>query len=363
MSNGDKPVVVVTGAAGNLGCRLLPLLDDFRVVGVDIVPPRNSVFRFEKIDVGREAACRQFVQLLKQSEARAIVHLASVVHPVQSGPPDMEQMWQINVAGTARVMEAITEVNRHGGVIDTFIFPSSAFVYGSETPGPVKETYPLDAHTFPYAMQKQQADEAVRFRSETLGKCSTYVLRPTLFTGATVDNYMVGVLRGLPTGKSKRAERMRQQGKRLSLLTPGKRYRENRFQFVHVDDVARLVSYVLHRSAPHRNELTVLNVAGRGEPITFEDVSAIAQTRVRQLPGKWAMREMLRLLWQLGISALPPEAAPYMYGSHLVDTTRLKQFLGLAYERVIQHSVATALQDTFRSSESRSIGVAEGVSK
>ena len=34
-------------------------------------------------------------------------------------------MWQINVAGTARVMEAISVVNRTGGNIRQFIFPSS----------------------------------------------------------------------------------------------------------------------------------------------------------------------------------------------------------------------------------------------
>ncbi len=350
MTDSHKPSVVVTGISGNLGSRLLPWLREFNVIGVDIVPPSTQEpLRFEKIDLGREAACRQFVQLLKQSEARAVVHLGFVLDPLRTGVLDVDRMWQINVAGTARVMEAITEVNRHGGLMDTFIFPSSVSAYGSETPGPVKETHPLGAHTLPYAIHKQQADEAVRFRAETLGKCSTYVLRPHIFTGASVQNYMVGALRGTPTGKGKRAERMRQDGKRLPLLTPGRKYRDNRIQFVHVDDVARLIAYILHRPSGFRNELTVMNVAGRGEPITFEDAAALAHARVMQVPGKWMMREILRLLWNWQISGIPPEAAPYMYGSYLMDTTKLKHFLGADYEKVIQYSVATALQDTFNS--------------
>ena len=38
----EKPVVVVTGIAGNLGSRLLPLLGDFSVIGVDVSPPQTD---------------------------------------------------------------------------------------------------------------------------------------------------------------------------------------------------------------------------------------------------------------------------------------------------------------------------------
>jgi nucleoside-diphosphate-sugar epimerase len=349
VSDGDKPAIVVTGVAGNLGLRLLPLLDGFNVTGVDIVPPRTDLpLRFEKIDLGREAACRQLVQVLKESKARAVVHLAFVIDQLRSGVVDEDAMWQINVAGTARILEAITEVNRHGGGVDAFIFPSSIFVYGSDTPGPVKENHPLAAESLPYALHAQQADEAVRFRSETLGKCATYVLRLPLFAGASVKNCLLGAFRGTPGGKGKRAERMRQNGKRLSLLTPGKAYRDNHLQFIHVDDVARLIALLLRRPPNQKNEVTVMNASGRGESITFEDAAAIANARVRQVPGKWAMREILRLLWDLGVSSVPHQAAPYLYGSCTADTNKLKQFLGSEYDSVIRYSVATALQDSFK---------------
>ncbi|MGZ4816112.1 MAG: NAD-dependent epimerase/dehydratase family protein [Terriglobales bacterium] len=349
MSDGHKPAIVVTGVSGDLGRRLLPLLDDFNVTGVDIVPPRtNHPLRYEKIDLSREAACRQLVQVLKQSEARVVVHLASIVDSRKSGVLDVDQMWQVNVAGTARVMEAITETNRQGGVVDTFVFPGSTFVYGPDTPGPVKENHPLAAESLPYALHAQQADEAVRVRCDTLGKCSTYVVRMPTFAGASVNNYLIGGYRGTPAGKAKRAERMRQRNKRLSLFTPGKIYRQNLWQFIHVDDAARLIAYVLRRPPTYKNELTLLNASGRGEPISFEQAAALANARVRQVPGKWIMREVLRLLWDFDISGVPPEAAPYLYGSCLADTTRLKQFLGSDYDTVIRYSVATALQDSFK---------------
>ncbi len=349
MTTSSKPTVVITGIAGNLGTRLIKLLDDFNVIGVDFATPHVDLpIRFEKIDLGRESACRQLVQVLKESRARAVVHLAFVIDPVRTGVLDAERMWQINVAGTARVMEAITEVNRHGGEIDTFIYPSSVSAYGPETPGPVRENHPLDAHTLPYAIHKREADEVVRFRAESLGDCATYVLRPHIFAGASMQNYLIGVLRGTPTGKSERAARMRVEGKRLPLLMPGRRVLDSHIQFVHVDDVARLLAYILRRPAPGRNELTILNVAGRGAPITLGEAAQIANARIINIRYRWLMRKILKLGWNIGLSAIPPEALPYMVGSYTMDTTRLKQFLGKDYESVIKYTVTQALEDSLR---------------
>ena len=150
-----------------------------------------------------------------------------MLDPVQSGVLDLERMWQINVAGTARVMEAISVVNRTGGDVKQFIFPSSVSAYGPETPGPVTEDAPLAPIRLPYAIHKRESDEVVRYRAESLGDCRIYILRPHIFTGASMQNYMVGALRGTPLGKSKRAARMRAEGKRLPLLLPGgKKYPE-----------------------------------------------------------------------------------------------------------------------------------------
>jgi nucleoside-diphosphate-sugar epimerase len=257
-------------------------------------------------------------------------------------------MWQINVAGTARVMEAITEINRLNGKIDTFIFPSSVSAYGPSTPGPVKEEYPLGAHTLPYALHKQESDEVVRYRAESLGDCMTYILRPHIFTGSTVQNYLVGVLRGMPTGKGKLADRLRRKGKRLPMFYPGRKYLDSRFQFVHVDDMARLLAYLLRPPAAGKNGLKILNVTSRGEAIRLEDAAHIANARLMRVPGRFALNLLIQIGWSLGISGVPPEAASYMIGSYTMDTTRLKEFLGEDYTSVIQYTITDALKDCFR---------------
>jgi len=184
-----KPVVVVTGIAGNLGQRLLKQLADFDVAGVDLYAPRGAAYgRFERADLAEERSCGQLVSLLRETHAVAVVHLAFVIDPVRTGVLDPDRMWQINVAGTARVMEAIAEVNRMGGQVRRFIFPSSVSAYGSHLPPRVNEAYPLRGHTLAYAIHKREADEVVRSRAPSLGRCSAYILRPHIFGGASVEN-------------------------------------------------------------------------------------------------------------------------------------------------------------------------------
>lgn len=357
-----RPTVLVTGIAGNLGQRLLPLLADYDIVGLDLkVPERAQGLRFERVDLAEEASCRRMVQLVNDTGATAIIHLAFVSDPQRTGILDIDRMWRTNVAGTARVMEAVSEINRHGGRVSKFIFPSSFSAYGPDTSGAVKEDAPLRAHTLPSAIHNKEADEVVRYRADTMGDCSTYLFRPHILTGASVQNYIIGMLRGTPTGTGKRAEKMRSEGERLPILLPmGDAYLEKRFQFLHVDDMARLLAYVLKRRDRSR-EVTVLNVAGRGDSITVARCAELANAEIKRMP-KWACRRALTLRWTRGISAFPPEALPYLTGSSTMDCTRLRHFLGSDYEKIIQHTVEDALADCFRSEVTPASPISSGES-
>jgi nucleoside-diphosphate-sugar epimerase len=346
----EKPVVVVTGISGNLGSRLLPLLGGFSVIGVDVNPPQTDhPLQFERMDLGDESCTRLLYELLRDTHPAALIHLAFVIDPVRAGVLDTERMWQINVAGTARVMEAITEANRTaeaGSAIKQFVFPSSVAVYGPQLPAPATEASPMGAHTLPYAIHKKQCDEVVQQRSAALRGCSVYILRPHIFGGATVENYLLGAFRGTPNGKSKRAEKMRGEGKRLPCMLPrGQQYLDNKIQFIHVDDMARLIRHILHRD-PEPQRLTILNVAGAGEPLTFGRCIQMAQARLVRVPGKWAMRKALEFMWNRQISAIPPDAMPYMTGEYIMDTYKLQNFLGSEYQDVMRHTIAQAFAES-----------------
>jgi nucleoside-diphosphate-sugar epimerase len=344
----QKPTVLITGVSGNLGLRLLQQLPDFHVVGVDVREPENApaLARFEKIDLAEERSCDQLLELMRAHRPEAVAHLAFVLDPLRTGVTNKKQMWLINVAGTSRVTEAIAEHNRMLGGIDKFIFPSSALVYGPEVSKPVTEDAPLNAQSLPYALHQQEADRTVQSRARGM-KCKTYILRPHVYAGATVQNYQLGVLRGIPGGKGRLAERLRRQGKRLPLWLPSRGdYLEHKFQFVHVDDVARLIAHIVGRTTSDP-KLTVLNVAGRGDPLELRTCINIAKIEVQRVPAKTFCKQALRLLWDLGVSDIPPEALPYLLGSCTMDTARLRVFLGEHYRSVIEHTCEQALAESF----------------
>jgi hypothetical protein len=89
-------------------------------------------------------------------------------------------------------------------------------------------------------------------------------------------------------------------------------------------------------------------VAGRGDPLTFERCIEVAHANLWRLPGKAAFRLALKALWKLGIVAIPPEAAPYMMGEYIMNTDRLRKFLGENYEDVIRYTIADAFVDCFK---------------
>jgi nucleoside-diphosphate-sugar epimerase len=346
-----KPTILVTGVSGNLGRRLLKQLSAYTVVGVDLTPPTDSdpVDRFVPLDLGREESTRQLYLLIKELQPVSVVHLAFVVDPQRTGVLDIGPMWQINVSGTARVMEAISEANRVAPspnvMVRQLIVPSSVAVYGSDLPQPVAEDAPLLAHTLPYAIHKMESDVVVQHRAPSMRGCGVFILRPHIFAGATVENYLMGAFRGTPNGKGTRAARMRQEGKRLPCMLPyGQKYLDNRIQFIHVDDMARLIVWILKRE-PEAQRLTVLNVAGRGEAMSFAHCIQLAHAKLVRVPGKWAMRQVLQFLWNRKISSIPPDAIPYMTGQYTMNTDRLKNFLGGDYERVIEKTSQEAFTD------------------
>jgi nucleoside-diphosphate-sugar epimerase len=348
MSN-SKPAILVTGVSGNLGLRLLPELADYDVIGVDLHPPRTDTpLRFIAMDLGEEESCRELTALLRDSQVTAAVHLAFIQDQVHSGIMDVDRMWRINVAGTARLLEAIGETNRHETIVRKVVLPSSATVYGPDLPETATEDAPLGAHTLPYAIHKMEVEKVLRQRAPSLRGCSVYSLRSHIFAGSAVDTYVMNAFRGTANGASKRAAEMRRKGNKMPCLLPaGHRYLENRTQFVHVDDVARLISYILHRTEPETQRLTVLNVAGRGDPLSLGRCFEIARARVWRAPGMGAFEFGLRTAWKMGISSVPPEAAPYIAGEYLLNTQKLREFLGADYEKVMRYTVEEAFDEAF----------------
>lgn len=345
-----KPTVLITGVSGNVAHHLLPHLEDFQLIGVDVRAPAASdaLFRFETIDLAAERSCDQLLDLIRAYRPEAVVHLAFVTRQPRNDATDPQAVWSSNVVGTSRVIEAIAEHNRMVGGIDKFIFSSSGAVYGPEPQPPVREESPLQAQSLPYVLQQQEADQTVQARANDLRKCRTYVLRPQPYAGPGARNYMLDMLRGMPGSERSLGRRLRRRGVRLPLIISSRGNNlDHKYQFVHVDDMARLIANIVLRKQAD-DPLTVLNVAGRGDPLTLRRCAEIARIPIKQMPTRGLGLRTLRLLWDLGASDIPPTALPYLYGSCALDTSKLRTFLGENYRSAIQHTSEEALVESLK---------------
>jgi nucleoside-diphosphate-sugar epimerase len=344
----EKPTVLITGVSGSLGLRLLDQLPEFHIIGAGRHEPPDhpNLPVFEKLDLAEERSCDQLLALLRRHRPEALVHLAFCSQPIRESR-GRERMWQTNVAGTGRVLEALAEHNRSLGTIDRFVYPSSATVYGTDAPKPVSEETPLAMHAFPFAQDKREVDLAIQARARSLRDGAIYLLRPQPYAGESARNILIGNLRGIPQRDGRLAERLRRKNSRLPVLLPsGEHYLEHKSQFVHLDDMARLIVHILRRKRTNR-KLTVMNVAGRGDPLSLRSSLQIAKAGLKRVPGRILWKQSMLRLWDLGLSDVPPEALPHLLGSLTVDTSRLRIFLGEDHRSVIHFTSQEALAASF----------------
>jgi nucleoside-diphosphate-sugar epimerase len=340
--------VLVTGISGNLGRRIAPLLAGYDVLSVDLHPPPADISagKFLQLDLSSRAGQNALAEIVEKECPEAILHLAFIIDPVRTGIVDEKRMWETNVAATQHLLEAVARANRDALRVRLFLFPSSVSAYGPDLPTQVRENAPLLAHTLPYAVHKREADAICQKMYPELGGCAVYIFRPHIYVGPTVDNYILRAIRGLPSGRGWLARACEKRARRLPLLLPSSSKGENLLQFVHIDDVARILLWTLKNF--HSEELQILNLAGSGPPITFAECAQIAATRVLRLPSARLIAWLLKFLWASGLSGIPPQALPYFLGSYTMDTTRLQHALGPDYAQVIQFSTRDALRDALR---------------
>jgi nucleoside-diphosphate-sugar epimerase len=339
--------VLVTGISGNLGRRLAPLLSEYDLLSVDLhpPPPGASTGKFFKADLSTRAGQIELTRIVQDEPIDAVLHLAFVIDPVRTGIVARDRMWQANVAATQQLLEAVAARNRSERRVRLFVFLSSVSAYGPDLPERVREDAPLRAHTLPYAIHKREADLICQKMHASLGGCSVYLYRPHIYAGPTVDNYILRAIRGQPSGGGRLARIYAKHGWKSYGLLP-KSSDGGELQFVHVDDVARVLLWTLKNFRD--GQLEIFNLAGSGPPITFGECTRLAGTPVLRFRSVTQIRWALRLLWMIGLSGVPPESIPYYLTSYTMDTTRLRAALGPACDDILRFTSREALLDALK---------------
>jgi nucleoside-diphosphate-sugar epimerase len=344
----DAAPILITGLSGNLGQRLAPLLPEHPLVGVDLFPPQLEHPRVEfcPLDLSGAEATGVLEQLLRETQARAVVHLAFVLDPARTGALAARRQWEINVHGTMNLLDAVERVNRRERQVQLFLYPSSVTSYGPFLPGPVREDHPQRPQTYTYALHKKETDELCRERHPRLNGCAVTIVRGHIFLGPKVENFIVRALHGRPGDRTALGRWVGRRGWRLPLLIPNGRKYDGLYQFMHIDDAARLLAWLSGHFEP--GKLEILNAQGRGRALTANDFARAAGLPLLRLPSYTLVGLLYRLFWEIGLSPVPPEALPYFCGSYIMNTERLEQLLGAEFTNIVRFTAEEALLSTVR---------------
>ncbi len=336
--------ILVTGLSGNLGQQLAPLLKEHPLVGVDLYRPRvdHPQVEFCQLDLSQSDAPEALASLIRSSQVRQIVHLAFVLDPTRTGALERQRQWEITVHGTSHLLEALERVNRDQRQVDFFLYLSSVTSYGPMLPRPVDEDFPQQPHTYTYALHKKETEDLCRARHARLNGCAMTIVRGHIFLGPKVDNFIVRSLQGRPGRRTPLGRWVERRGWKLPLLLPRGPEYDGLYQFMHIEDAARLMVWLCRHYEP--GKLLILNAQGRGLPMTAADIGRVGRVPVWRLPSYKFVGYLYRLFWWLGVSPVPPEAYPYFAGTYVMNTERLERLLGAEYPEIVRHTTEEAMQ-------------------
>ncbi|MBI2377541.1 MAG: NAD-dependent epimerase/dehydratase family protein [Deltaproteobacteria bacterium] len=165
-----KPVVLVTGAAGEMGHGLIHRLadmPDWDVLALDVRDIEDSIRkRCVAALSGDILDSRLIGRLVGEYEIHAIFHLAALLSTRAEFVPDSAH--EVNVTGTLNLLKLAVDQSRWHGRRVTFMFPSSIAVYGfpdlvaKARAGKVREQEWTEPHTM-YGCNKLYCEHLGRY--------------------------------------------------------------------------------------------------------------------------------------------------------------------------------------------------------
>lgn len=165
----DKPVVLVTGAAGNIGTALTEKLRDrFEVVGLD-TDTESDVIEIVEIDLTDDASVSAALGKVREMHGgkfASVLHLAAYFDFSGKEKPQYEA---VNEKGTERLLKALQEFD-----VGQFVYASTMLVHRAGSPGElIDEETPIDPG-WAYPKSKAKTEEVIR---ETAGEIPYVLLR------------------------------------------------------------------------------------------------------------------------------------------------------------------------------------------
>ena len=295
-------VVMVTGVSRYLGGRFAQLLqadpDVTRVIGVDVVPPKEDLgdAEFVRADIRNPVIGK----VIAHAEVDTVVHMAVLATPVDAG--GRATMKEINVIGTMQLLAACQKAPS----VQKLVVKSSTAVYGSSPQDPAMFTEDLEPNALArtgYAKDSVEVEGYVRGFARRRPDVVVTTLRFANFVGPRVRTPLTSYfsLRVVPT---------------VLGFDP-------RLQFVHERDGLE----TLWRTTMHDHEGTY-NIAGDGVLTLSQAIRRAGRPSIPlpQPAAPWIGGALRRL----GVADFSSEQLRFLAYGRVVDTTRMREVLEFA---------------------------------
>jgi len=225
----DTKVVLVTGVSRDLGRRFARRLADepgvARVVGVDAVPPRGDIgdVSFVRADIRNPVIAK----VIAKEDVDTVVHMSVIATPGSAG--GRGTMKELNVIGTMQLLAACQKAES----IRHLVVKSTSTVYGASSRDPAMFTEDMEPRRQPisgYAKDVAEIEAYVRGFARRRPDVRVTTLRLANVLGPHVTSPITSYFR-LP-------------------VIPTVLGFDPRMQFVHEDDLMRVLTHCVNTEVP-----------------------------------------------------------------------------------------------------------------
>lgn len=293
-------VVMVTGVSRYLGGRMARVLTEHpeveRVVGVDVIPPRQDIGRaeFVRADIRNPIISR----VINAAEVDTVVHMGVIATPLQAG--GRMSMKEINVIGTMQLLAACQKAPS----VTKLVVKSSTSIYGAGPRDPAMFTEDMEAKHTPgsgWAKDSVEVEGYVRGFARRRPDVLVTTLRFANFLGPKVNTPMSAYFQ-MP-------------------VIPVILGHDARLQFVHEDDGLSAMLRATVNDIPG-----IFNIAGDGVILLSQALRRCGRPTV---PLPVALAPIVgALVRQMGLADFSPEQVRFLEYGRGVDTTRMRTGFG-----------------------------------
>ncbi len=292
-------VVLVTGVSRYLGGRMARILtrdpDVERVIGVDVVPPREPIggAEFVRADIRNPIIAK----VIHAASVDTVVHMGVIATPLQAG--GRTAMKEINVIGTMQLLAACQKAP----TVQRLVVKSTSSVYGAGPRDPAmftEEAEPRNSPQTGWAKDSAEVEGYVRGFARRRPDVSVTTLRFANFIGPGVQTPMTSYF-SLPA-------------------VPTVAGYDARLQFIHEDDGLEALRIAVVQDRPG-----LINIAGDGMLLLSQAIRRAGRTSVPipQLMVSVVGRAYIRA----GLADFSPEQVRFLTFGRGIDTRRMRDVL------------------------------------